>query len=275
MEVNKKLLISDMDGTLLNSNHRLSEKTLEAIKLLKENNYDLILCSGRCLSSVEYISKHFATDYMCIGNNGAIASVNEEIILDYPIERSILKQIIDIATEKGYTFHMYDRDTLYSNVKVESRLKHLKDDEGNLVQVKDYYDENIYEYIKENDIKIYKFMFHGDFSNDPDLIEFLDGFDSISYSMSGLDSADVYSSKADKWQTSMELVKIIGKDYNEIVAIGDYDNDLPMIKNANIGIAMGNALDSVKVVADFITDSNDEEGFNKAIEKLLEVNKNA
>lgn len=65
------------------------------------------------------------------------------------------------------------------------------------------------------------------------------------------------------------LAKHLGIKRKEIIAIGDAENDRHMIEYAGLGIAMGNAFESIKEIADYITDSNDEDGVAKAIEKFV------
>lgn len=265
-----KLFVSDLDGTLLNSDHRITEKNKEALRLLSENGYEIALCSGRVLSSVEFIAKEVGVNAYALGNNAAVISYKGDIIYQKPINKDTLQKLIDYALEHDIKFHMYDKDTFYSNVYDLKRLEHLMDDNGNVVQVKTYFDENIAEYVKKHDISIFKIMYYTNFAADAKTLDAIKEFEDIYPSMSGTTSADMVNVEVNKWHGIEFITKHFGKVYEKIVSIGDYENDIPMIKNSDIGIAMGNALDSVKESADFITDTNDNDGFYKAVINLLE-----
>ena len=66
-----------------------------------------------------------------------------------------------------------------------------------------------------------------------------------------------------------ELAAMHGISMENVMTLGDYDNDMPMIKAAGLGVAMGNALEKVKAAADYVTDTNDNDGVGKAIEKFV------
>ena len=66
-----------------------------------------------------------------------------------------------------------------------------------------------------------------------------------------------------------KLGEYYGIKREEMIAVGDQTNDLPMIEYAGLGVAMANAVDSVKLAADYITDSNNEDGVVKVIEKFI------
>ncbi|NLW51890.1 MAG: HAD family hydrolase [Tissierellia bacterium] len=265
-----KLFVSDLDGTLLNSEHQLSEKSKEALRLLIDNGYEIALCSGRALSSVEYIAKEAGINAYAIGNNGSIISYKGDIIYKKPINKDTLQELISYALANDIRFHMYDHNTFYSNVYDTKRLKHLMDENGNVAHVKTKIDDNIGKYIRENNISIFKIMYYTNFGENVEALKAIKKHKDIYPSMSGTISADMVNVEVDKW-TGIEFVKDhFGKSYDKVICIGDYENDIPMITNSDFGIAMGNALDTVKSKADYVTDTNDNEGFYKAVIYLLE-----
>ena len=97
-----KLFISDLDGTLLNENHRVRKLSKKALKMLGEAGYDIALCSGRVLKSVEAIGKEAGLDQVfSIANNGAVISYEGEILFSCPIEEPKVRHIIDILEENS------------------------------------------------------------------------------------------------------------------------------------------------------------------------------
>lgn len=268
-----KLFVIDLDKTLLNSNHEISEKNLFGLKLLKSNGYDVAFCSGRVLESVRKIGLKSSINPYHIANNGAIISVDQKIIYEKPLAYDKLKLIVDLALKKGYGFHMYDKDTYYSNAYVKDRLKHLRDEKSDEYQIKVICQEDIMDYIIGNEIAIYKIMLHMNFSKDIQLRKYLDKLGGLYLSMSGDNSSDIMSQGVSKGEAVKRLISFLDKDYKKIVCIGDHENDISMIEIADIGIAMANGVEEIKKKSDWITKSNDEDGFYYAVKYVLEGEK--
>lgn len=269
-----KLFVSDIDGTLLTNDHKMTERTKEALKKLVDHGYDIALCSGRVLESVKANGRLTGLETFSIGNNGAIISNSKEIIYKNPIDLSIVEKIIELAEKKGYGFHMYDEKTYYSNVFHKDMLRHLKLDDPINKQAEVYCRPNVIEHILDHKINIYKVMLHMDFADDLDTYETIKGFGDLYLSMSGPRSADIMNYGVSKGNAIEILEKVLDKKYEKIVAIGDHENDIPMIDYAHIGIAMGNGIDQLKEKADYITDTNQNDGLAKAVDYVLESDKN-
>lgn len=269
-----KLFVTDLDGTLLNSSHQISDKNLEALQMLKEADYDIAFCSGRVLKSVRNLGKKSKIKPYYIANNGAIIATDKKVIFDSPLAYDKLKMIIDLALDKGYGFHMYDRDTYYSNIFEEDKLEHLRLEGSDEYQVNVVCREDVLDYILENHIPIYKIMLHMKFSNDKELTDFLTKSGGLYLAMSGVDSSDIMCEGVSKANAVNLLISYLDKEYEKIVCIGDHENDIPMIKSADIGIAMDNAIEELKETSDWVTKSNDQDGFYHAVKYVLEKEKN-
>lgn len=268
-----KLFVSDLDGTLLNSNHQISDKNLIGLKLLKDNGYDIAFCSGRVLESVKNIGLKSGVNPYYIANNGAVIAKNQEVIYDNPLPYDKLKMIVDLALDKKYGFHMYDKDTYYSNVFEEDKLSHLKIEGTDKYQINVVCREDVVDYVIDNQIPIYKIMLHMKFSQDLDLTSALNHSGGLYLAMSGDESSDIMCEGVSKAQAVKKLISHLNRDYEKIVCIGDHENDIPMIEMADIGIAMGNGIDEIKEKSDRITKSNNEDGFYYAVKYILEGEK--
>ncbi len=80
---------------------------------------------------------------------------------------------------------------------------------------------------------------------------------------------EVIPSTINKGQGIRDICRVLGIHSSDVIAFGDAENDIPMLRQAGIGVAMGNAADAVKAAADYITGSNNEDGIAAALEKLL------
>lgn len=265
-----KLFVSDLDGTLLDSNHLVSEKNIEALYLLKDKGYDLAFCSGRVLQSVKLIAKSIGLEGYYIGNNGAIISNEKQILFQNPIPKDKLRALVEIAERRNYGYHMYDEKTYFSNKFEEDRVSHLLVDKDNPERVKILCREDILEYLIDNDIPIFKLMYHMSFFDDLETYEEAKSLGGLYLAMSGHNSADIMKEGSNKGLAIDKLQEALGKEYDKIVAIGDHENDIPMLERSHIAIAMGNAIDQVKSKSDYVTDLNTNDGLYKAVKYVLE-----
>jgi len=269
-----KLFVSDIDGTFLNSKHEVTDKTKEAMQLLKENGYDLALCSGRVMASVQKNIEIAGIDAFAIGSNGGVIAYKNKVLYGEKIPYDKIRKILDIGQEKGYGFHMYDHDTYYSNFYDKERLKHLHLEDPDKKQANAYFDTNVLDHIIENEIPIYKVMLHMSFHEDQETYNRIKALGGLYLAMSGEDSSDIMIEGVSKGRAVKYLVDNSKKKYDKIVTIGDHENDIPMLEYAHIGIAMGNAIESVKEKSDYVTDTNDNDGLYKAVKYVIESEKN-
>lgn len=265
-----KLFVADLDGTLLNEDNRVSEKSKEALKQLEQAGYIICLASGRVLSSVESIIQEAGVKALAIGNNGAIMSDEQRnIIYKNSIKKEVLKDIVTYLIDDDLVFHMYDNNTFYSNKLIKERVNHMVNPDGE-DHVKYHIDKDISNYIEENNTDIYKINLQLDLKNNNEIKSKLESFRDIDAIMSGKDCTDVMAKDINKWDAINFYLKNSNKDIEKIVCIGDYDNDITIVENADVGIAMENGTSELKEVADYITSSNTDEGFSKAVDYILE-----
>ncbi|MDD7306155.1 MAG: HAD family hydrolase [Peptoniphilaceae bacterium] len=277
-----KLFAFDLDGTILNSRSIMDKKTIAALNKLEENGIIFVFASGRVTSSVSYLMDKTAIDNPFVANNGAVSFLNKDTLLkENYLDTDILKKLIAFANKKNLYYHFYDLSTFYSEYLVEDRIRHLIKEKtiGLKYQVNISIAEDPLARLMENKAKALKFQMFVDedsayFKND--LIEELkNDFGQKIYITSSANSLiEIMASGVSKWQAVLDIAQNLGIKNNEIAAIGDQDNDYLMVKNAQIGFAMGNASQELKNIADIIVASNDDFGVFFAIEKVLEINKN-
>lgn len=265
----KKIFVTDLDGTLLSPGNIISEKTRSSIEKLKNDGFQIIFASGRVLSSLKYLMSDIGLTGLYIANNGGILASDQEIISTHPIDVNSLKLISDLCDLYGITYHFYNQDTFFANELIESRVRHLRGKNGANNQAKFEIRRNVLEYIIENNIDIYKMMLHKDPYVYPDFMKEFEKINNISYAASAPDSLDIFSKNTNKWAAVEDYIELCKED-TYVVAIGDYDNDIEMLSNADFGIAMGNASEKVKSFAKYVTDENKNDGFSKAIDYVIE-----
>ncbi|WMM25787.1 Cof-type HAD-IIB family hydrolase [Tissierella sp. MB52-C2] len=265
-----KLVAIDMDGTLLNSDNQISERTRVAIEKAKEKGAHIVISTGRVLKSALYYSETLKLRNPIIACNGAIiVDESANVIYKKPIEKSLIKTIIDIAKHKNIYYHFYDESRFYSHVRVEEILKFYNEgSEKSTIDMEVF--EDIEEIIRNKDLNVYKFIFIDDNKDNLQSLRLeLDKIDNIGTSSSWINNIEAMGYNVSKGEAVKELCTRINIKPEEVIAIGDSENDLSMIRFAGLGVAMGNGDEIIKKEADYITDTNDEDGVAKIIEKFI------
>lgn len=277
-----KLFAFDLDGTVLDSNNMMNEETIKAFKKLDENGIKFIFATGRASASVAYLMEKTGIDNPFVANNGAISFLNKETILkETYLEIDTLRKLKKFANAKNLYYHFYDLNTFYSEYLVKEKLVHLEKTEssGYKYQVNISISEDPIEQLMIHQTKALKFQIFIDENlrgeRDKIIEELKNEFKDDIYITSSADYLiEIMANGVNKWQAILDIADTLDINNNEIAAIGDQDNDYLMVKNSEMGFAMGNATKSLKDIAKYIVKTNNELGVCEAIEKVLEFNRN-
>lgn len=289
-----KLIAVDLDGTMLNSYGIVTENTKNVIKNVINKGTDVIIASGRPIDSIKAIAKEIGSENYFIAGNGALVYdiKNDEVVYEKYMPKEKVLEIIKICEENSITYNVYTDETILAtslkyNVLYyhKENLKKEEDKKTNISIVKDMYD-----YVKNmNNAKFLKITICDDMKsvfnsilkkiNKVKDVEVLDvshmsrktitqGTEEIpiEYYYTEITYKDV-----DKWNAIEFLAEKINIKREEIIAIGDNINDKKMIEESGLGIAMKGSTPYVREVAKYITDTNNDEGVAKAIEKFCLV----
>ncbi|VYU48610.1 Cof-type HAD-IIB family hydrolase [Clostridium tertium] len=278
MKKNIKLVCIDMDGTLLNSDHEVSERNKETLKKARELGVNVAITTGRLFCSARYYSDLIGINTPVIASNGSyIKNKYDDIaILENPMPKDVAIEIYNIVKKHGLTVNFNSWDTLIREYFIpETHAYYIMN--KNLPEekkVKFLVCEDIIATLEEFEGNILKGIVIEDRENKDDLWaakqELKDFFgDKLHVVSSGDNNFEVMMGNSSKGNAVAHLAKTLGIKPDEVMCIGDSENDISMIKYAGIGVAMGNALDIVKEVADYITDTNNNSGVGKAIEEFV------
>lgn len=287
-----KLVAVDLDGTLLNSYGEVTEYTKEVIKKVQQKGLKFIIASGRPMDSIKSISKDIGADKYFIAGNGAIIydTQKQKIIYEKYIPKQKVLEIAKICEQNNIFYNIYTEKnviTQYLKYNVlyyfKENLKKEPDKKTNIMVV-----NNMYEFIKNSEemkcIKITicdesKIIFNSiikKLKNVKD-IEVLDVLHmSRKLIKQGTEDVaieyfftEITSSEVDKINAIKNLIKILGIDIKEVIAIGDNINDKKMIEEAGLGICMGQASEKIKEVSKIVTEDNNNDGVAKALEEVI------
>ena len=249
-----KIVFMDFDGTLFSHmSYSIPDSTKIAIKKLQENGIKVFLCTGRAKIELENFDlSGVKLDGMVLSNGQVIYDQNENIIYDRPIEGILKEKILEIFNSNIVPIYLAGNDDLWLNFVNDTIIKVQNAISSEMPPVKKY-----------NNEKFYMASAFMDTDEGKELIHSLEPYAEITYWHEG--AVDLVPKGISKSIGIDETLKIYGIDISETMAIGDGENDISMLKRCQIGIAMGNSLDFVKDIADYVTDDIDEDGVYNAL----------
>ena len=269
-----KLICIDMDGTLLKDKKTVSEENLNSIKLAIKKGVKVVITTGRIYDCAKMYSEKIGLDTPIIASNGAFIGYKDKVIYNNPLKKEDILKFLEVTKKHGLkayltaNFGIISEEELAEDHVYKILNKTLKDEE----KVKLIVSDNIREEIEKFDGEILKGVC-ADKNNKVNLIKAREELESLNTNMeivsSWNDNFEVMRNGSTKGDAVRYLANYFEIDKEEVMCIGDSENDLSMIKYAGTGIAMGNASEDIKSVADYVTDTNVNDGVAKAINKFV------
>ena len=266
-----KAIAFDMDGTLLNSKKEISEYTLDMINKAFDEGKEVVLSTGRCIAELRDYFKVIPRLRFAICSSGAIVyDVKEEkIIYSNCIPPDKVNAVLEESKKEDLMVHILDIESIVDEDKVKKM---------------DYYGmgvyQSMYEKVTTKVSDIYEYYgFH------PNPVPKLNLYHATASgrmrTRKRLENLGLVLVDAEK--TALEcsapgvtkgtglkkLCEHIGIDVKDVIAVGDADNDIDLLKTAGFAVAMGNANDNLKAVADVVVKDCDHDGCGEAVFKYL------
>lgn len=260
-----KLFATDLDGTLLNSKGKISDKNKKAFKEMMEKGVTPTISTGRMYSASKNYAEELNLDVPIITYNGAlIKSTSGKVFYKSFIAPEIVLEIFQFCRKKGYYFQSYENDNLY----FEDYTEYSKFYENHIGVKGITVGSAIDKYI--NEVPKLLIITSGNEESDKICKEINEEFyGKVTAAKSLLNFVEILSYNTSKAKGLSELAKILNIKIEEILAIGDGNNDIPMLKAAGFSVAMGNAKDEVKQFADAVVSDCDNDGVAEAVYKFV------
>ncbi|MCI8769624.1 MAG: ATP-dependent zinc metalloprotease FtsH [Lachnospiraceae bacterium] len=265
------VLVLDIDGTLLNSQREISESTKNAIVEAQRRGKTIAVASGRSISGMRRTAANILLEefggYIIAYNGTTVLNCKTgECIYNQTISKDLIAPVFEAAKEAKVGILVYNDSK--KELVLGTSLDQYSEADARECDVTVREADN---FVKEIDFPINKFLLTGEpeymkevektmqskfgsrlnvFRSDPHFVELLPKF-------------------VDKGIAVDKLIKHLDVKKDKVICVGDSHNDLPMLRQAGLGVAMGNAQAEVKEAADFITGSNDEDGILKVIQKFM------
>ncbi|WP_160719056.1 Cof-type HAD-IIB family hydrolase [Bacillus sp. USDA818B3_A] len=245
--VDIKLVALDMDGTLLNNQGQVSKANREAIKAAKDKGIYVVLSTGRSILTVrDHADDLELTSYLVTVNGSEVWNEKRELVERNLVNTEHIQWMWDLSKQHKTRFWAINSEKTWHNEMPEDLHK--------------------WEWLK------FGFTIDDDMTRELVLKELISRGE-FELTNSTLKNIEVNATGINKARGLSVVCSKLGIEMENVMAVGDSRNDLMMIQEAGLGIAMGNAQDIVKETADCITATNEEDGVAKAIQKWVLDNK--
>lgn len=273
----KKIVFLDVDGTLVNDNGVIPESAKIAVKEAKNNGHYIFLCTGR--SKAELFD-----NIMEIGFDGVIAAAGgyieheNKVVMHEKVKDEDVKHLVTYFDENNIDFYLESNGGLFASKNCKNHLREIIFGDPNL-------DARVREELEEGMNPFIECLIEGE-----DLIR--DDINKISFLGSPISIKTIKNEFSSKFNVIESTVSIFGKNSGELsipgihkavaidillkhlnlsiedtIAYGDGINDTEMLEFVKVGVAMGNAKDELKIIADDVTDTHDENGIYNSFKK--------
>lgn len=280
-----KLVASDLDGTIIDKNNNISEKNFKAINLLNEKNVKFAICTGKSYAVSKMVCQKFNANYGIFGNGTQIVNlITGEELYRKVLSKKDLLFISTLAKRYGFHIHLYtENDIITEKLEYMDLRNYILKSQNSNSSLNFVIIPNIIDYIESNNLEIFSIVvstekttlksFKNILSINNDIVctyinkrgQYKDLIINKSYEYLNISPNNINKNEALKYLSNFLNIKS-----QEIMAIGDNINDLEMVKNSGIGVAVLEAYDDLKNVAKFVTTTSVSNGaFAEAVEKFV------
>ncbi|HDA0344452.1 TPA: HAD family phosphatase [Staphylococcus aureus] len=273
-----KLIATDMDGTLLNAAHEISQPNIDAIKYAQEQGITVVIATGRAFYEAQapVADTDLTVPYICL-NGAEVRDETFNVMSTSHLNKSLVHKITNVLKDAGIYYQVYTSRAIYTEdpqrdldiyIDIAERIKNgiqRRIDNGTL-KVVDNYDaiENI-----PGELIMKILAFDGNLEKIDKASKILAESPNLAISSSSRGNIEITHSDAQKGIALETIAERLGIEMKEVMAIGDNLNDLSMLEKVGYPVAMENGAEEVKKIAKYVTDTNENSGVGKAIMKLL------
>ena len=274
MTKNIKLVAIDLDGTLLTSDKKVTENTINTLQKVVEQGVIVVIATGRPLLGLDTVIQKVPRSPYLLTTNGAriVNTQTGEVILEKLIPHEVVLDIFEVLRKYDCVKEIFYKGQGYVDAEEFERihLYHMKPEMIDYFQKTRKPTPHLMDYIKQTkgnadkaqaifrDMKVREQVWKA-----LDDLKTLNLADSLHYNI------EINAKGVEKGSSLEVLANRLGLLPEEVMAIGDGANDVRMLEVAGRGVAMGNAKEEIQRVADVVTASNDEDGVAKALEQYV------
>ncbi|WP_317366974.1 Cof-type HAD-IIB family hydrolase [uncultured Tyzzerella sp.] len=263
-----KIIILDLDDTLLLNNGKISEGNKKALKLVQERGIKVVLASGRPTFAMRNIADELELNkyggYIISYNGSRIVDCKtNEVIYEVDLTKKQVEELYRLALKYETFIHTYNGDeilTCHDNpyTYIESEITGMKISMC----------ENFVESLPDKCVKVIMLQAPNHLKEVEEMLK-PQIKDKMTMNITKPFFLEFMNKETDKSKSIIRLCEKLNINIEDTIAIGDSYNDISMVKIAGLGVAMGNGVEEIKNVANYITDTNENDGVAKVIDKYI------
>lgn len=267
-----KLIAIDIDDTLLDSRKTISTKNKLTIAQALQNNIKIVLCSGRphkaMIKYAEELGIKGSEQYMITNGGAIIENMHGDFVMQKTLSNEFYRNFVAFTETNDLSYCVFDvHGNVYTsnnyNIDAYTIAMAFENNDGLLIR-------------RPEDLpvsfEITKAVINGQEQKLDEITNFIkESFTDYFVVRTGVGYLEIFPNRVNKGNAVAFLSNKLGIDLQEVIAIGDRDNDIPMLKIAGTGVAMANATSGSKAASDYVTTDNNHDGVGNAIEKLLQI----
>ena len=274
MKMEYKLLGFDLDGTILTGEKKLTARTKRALEEAIAQGMIVLPATGRPFSGIpKEIMEVKGIRYALTSNGARIVDAKDgSVVYEKPVPKKITEKILDIYDKYDTLQEIYFQGVGYISEHDLQRVDQMMESPAMAEYVRSTRKvvKNIRETARQlpGGDKVHAIF--ADQSEKMCALRELEQMGQVTVTRALSNNIEVNAEGVDKGKGMLKLAELLGIRREEMIVFGDGWNDISMIHEAGCGVAMGNAQEAVKEAADLVTDSNEEDGVAKIIEKILQ-----
>ncbi|MFH4935406.1 Cof-type HAD-IIB family hydrolase [Staphylococcus cohnii] len=284
------LIATDMDGTLLNAAHEISEDNIQAIKYAQSQGITVVIATGRAFyeANAPINQTDLKVPYICL-NGAEVRDESFNIMSTSNLNRELINRITEELNKENIFYQVYTNLGIYTenplrDLEIYIDIAQRAGQEADVEKIKSGIQKRIdngtlkvvdnYDKIQDTpgEIVMKILAFDSDLEKIDRVSETLAKSESLAISSSSRGNIEITHSDAQKGIALNTIAERLNIDMKNVMAIGDNMNDVSMLERVGYSVAMENAAPEVKAIVKYETDSNEQSGVGKAIMKLLSEN---
>lgn len=280
-----KLIASDLDGTIIDRNNNIAQKNFEAMDKIHAKNIKFAICTGKSYSVSKQICEKFNASYGIFGNGTQIIDLHTgKELLRNTLSQQDLLFISTLAKRFNFHLHLYtDTEVITEKLEYMDLRNFILKSQNSNSELNFKIINNILEYIENSNLSVFSAVISTEtdtLTNFQKILSINNNIENTFISKRGkyrdtiINKDYEYLNVSNTHINKNEALNFLGKyldiEKKDMLAIGDNVNDLEMVKNSGIGIAVHEAYDELKNVAKYVTNSTAKDGaFAEAIFKFI------
>ncbi len=269
-----KIIALDLDGTTLNNQNEISKRTIAAFGKAMEKGVHIVICTGRTFQSLpEELFRIEGLEYVVTSNGAQITRLEDmKTVYENNLNPDSVEQLVEILKPTGYSLEVFVQGKAFISKEeyeeyetIGSSFRDIEYVLNTRTPVPDFFD-----FILQNRETIENVNISFPLLEERQYITgLLEAVDNVTLTSSFVHNIEVGGATTSKAEALRWLMDRLNLTASQLLAAGDSLNDLEMIRLAEMGVVMGNASEHMKDFADYVTDTNGNDGVAKAIERFV------